>query len=464
MDNNPTNEYINFLFFNRLFNMIQKILDNKVSSIVILLIFHFLFRFVLLSINSFPFNSDEAIVGLMAKHILDGENFLYFYGQSYMGSLDAYLVAFGFMILGEEIWVIRIVQIILYGMVVIFSYLFVEKSFQNKTIAFISSLFLIFPAVNVVLYTTVSLGGYGEALLLGILSFYLAALLFKESTNRKKKIIVYLGLLGLILGLGLYVNPISLTMILPATLFVFWKLVKQNKRKNKLIGIFLIFAVFFLLGSSPFWYSLFFTNGFSVLSEIGGSAVAIEGNSYIQRLISHSISLVLFGPTVILGLRPPWAIELIGGAFIPLIILFWILIIYFLIKMNINLLKDYQFFLPLAGIIIFVAGGFIFTSFGIDPSGRYFLPIVIPLSIFAGYACNRLDKKIVNMLAAITIVFHLYGSVSSGLKDPFITTQFYSPAQIKHTKILDLKKILIGRGRILWIFELLDILSIVVHQ
>ena len=173
-----------------------------------------------MSINAFPFNSDEAIVGLMAKHILDGENFIYFYGQSYMGSLDAYLVALGFLLFGEKIWVIRLIQVILYGLVIIFLYLFVDISFQNKKIAFVSSIFLVFPAVNVVLYTTVSLGGYGEALLLGVISFYIAAFISKDCENQKSINSVHIGILGFLLGIGLYANPISLTMIIPAILFV----------------------------------------------------------------------------------------------------------------------------------------------------------------------------------------------------------------------------------------------------
>jgi hypothetical protein len=36
-----------------------------------------------------PLNSDEAVVGLMARHILDGKRPVFYYGQAYMGSLDA---------------------------------------------------------------------------------------------------------------------------------------------------------------------------------------------------------------------------------------------------------------------------------------------------------------------------------------------------------------------------------------
>ena len=60
-----------------------------------------------------PFNADEAVVALMARHILQGQRPFFFYGQAYMGSLDAYLIAAGFNWFGEQVWVIRGVQAIL---------------------------------------------------------------------------------------------------------------------------------------------------------------------------------------------------------------------------------------------------------------------------------------------------------------------------------------------------------------
>ena len=40
--------------------------------------------------NVIPFNADEAVVALMARHILQGERPVFFYGQAYLGSLDAW--------------------------------------------------------------------------------------------------------------------------------------------------------------------------------------------------------------------------------------------------------------------------------------------------------------------------------------------------------------------------------------
>ncbi len=47
----------------------------------------------LLAADVFPFNADESVVALMARHILQGARPAFFYGQAYMGSLDAVLVA-----------------------------------------------------------------------------------------------------------------------------------------------------------------------------------------------------------------------------------------------------------------------------------------------------------------------------------------------------------------------------------
>src|SRR5215468_6746402 len=41
-------------------------------------------------------DGDEALVGIQAEHILRGELPMYFYGQPYMGSLDAYLASIFF--------------------------------------------------------------------------------------------------------------------------------------------------------------------------------------------------------------------------------------------------------------------------------------------------------------------------------------------------------------------------------
>lgn len=58
-------------------------------------------------------DADEAMVGIQAERILRGQYPTYFYGQVYMGSLEAYLVAPFVALLGPTGWALRLVPIIL---------------------------------------------------------------------------------------------------------------------------------------------------------------------------------------------------------------------------------------------------------------------------------------------------------------------------------------------------------------
>ncbi|HEX8995813.1 MAG TPA: hypothetical protein VF812_07270 [Ktedonobacterales bacterium] len=58
-------------------------------------------------------DGDEAMVGIQAQHILQGARPVYFYGQAYMGSLEAYLVAGVFAVVGSSPWALRAVPIAL---------------------------------------------------------------------------------------------------------------------------------------------------------------------------------------------------------------------------------------------------------------------------------------------------------------------------------------------------------------
>ena len=48
------------------------------------------------------------MVGLQAEHILRGDRPVYYFGQAYMGSLEAYIVAFIFRLTGPAVWAMRL--------------------------------------------------------------------------------------------------------------------------------------------------------------------------------------------------------------------------------------------------------------------------------------------------------------------------------------------------------------------
>lgn len=59
------------------------------------------------------FNSDQAIVGLMAKHLAEGRAFpLFFYGQSYLLAVDAWIAALIFLVAGPSVAALHVSLVI----------------------------------------------------------------------------------------------------------------------------------------------------------------------------------------------------------------------------------------------------------------------------------------------------------------------------------------------------------------
>ena len=81
-----------------------------------------------------------------------------------------------------------------------------------------------------------------------------------------------------------------------------------------------------------------------------------------------------------------------------------------------------------------LAAGFIFSPYGDDPSGRYFLPLMMPMAIFgANLLVTQFSKKRILEYAAILLllVFNFGGIIQAAkINPPGITTQFDKVAQV----------------------------------
>src|SRR5579859_5086906 len=123
---------------------------------------------LILASGTVTFHSDEAIVGLMARHINQGQPIpTFFYGQPYMGSLAPLLVSLAFRLFGENVLAIRLVQSVLYLLFVGTTMLLAFRISGDQRVASAAGLLMALPPTVVTLYTTISLGGYGELLVIG---------------------------------------------------------------------------------------------------------------------------------------------------------------------------------------------------------------------------------------------------------------------------------------------------------
>lgn len=387
-----------------------------------------------------PFNADEAVVALMARHIKAGEFPIFFYGQAYMGSLDAAVISIGFRLFGEHIWVIRALQVVLYLGTVGCTAELGKKITHSRTVGLIAGLLAAVPPVNVVLYTTVTLGGYGEALLIGAVLFLLTLQLGKELGKPP-----YAGAFrvfwmasgwGILAGLGLWGFGLTLIYILPAGIVLIYQ--SWRKRKSRLVYI-LWGGILggFLMGAVPLWMYLHREGAAILLREWAGSAVAGADRApgILQPLV-HLYHLLLLGSSVIFGLRPPWSTRWLMLPLIPFALAFWTAVILLGGRRVFRARSRSDGFLLLAGMSALLLLGFLFTPFGNDPSGRYFVPLMLPLFILAAKMIVEWTpgRELLRAgLVAGLLVFNAGGTVQSLLNyPPGLTTQFDRVAQVDH--------------------------------
>jgi 4-amino-4-deoxy-L-arabinose transferase-like glycosyltransferase len=411
------------------------------------------FKLVLVAQGRVPFNADEAVVALMARHILQGKWPVFFYGQAYMGSLDAFLVAAGFRLFGEQTWVIRLVQTLLYLGTLITTAQLGRRAFGSWRVGALAVLLLAIPTVNVSLYTTASLGGYGEALLLGNLILLVTLQIDRFwREGQTGRLWAAAGIWGFLAGLGLWAFGLTLVYSLPAGLFLLFRLVPLAIRQNKsprLMTLTAFLAAGFLVGSSP-WLAYAVHNGpRQLILELSGSAIAsAETGSFAIRVLNHLVNLLLLGVSVIFGLRAPWDVRWLGLPLLPFAILFWLAVCAWMVRKALRRNRAHGQLL-LLGVVLALLLAFLLTSFGIDPTGRYFLPLAIPLALFAAdwiLVVTRRRRHWVYVLLLLVVGYQFWGNLQAAASPTGLTTQFYPPSQIDHRYDAQLSRFLEAQG------------------
>ncbi len=167
--------------------------------------------------------------------------------------------------------------------------------------------------------------------------------------------------------------------------------------------------------------------------EVLGAAVSVEQGGYLTRAGWHLVYLLLFGLPAAWGLRPPWAVEWLGLPLLPLALILWCGV-----------------YLLLVGVPAVLFTGFIFTNFGADPSGRYFLPLAVPFALAGAEMVAGLER--LNGwrwgIVVFILVYQLWGNVQVALQPkPGFTTQFDQETIINHRYDGDLIAFYWKKGR-----------------
>jgi hypothetical protein len=253
-------------------------------------------------LKNLPFDSDQAIVGLMGLHVLKGEFPILYYGDSYGGALEPFLASVVFLLFGaDRFW--------LHGVSLLFTLLFIISVYQlgselyHRVVGLWAMLTASLPLFYVALYSSMTYGGYMEILWLGNLILVYSHR-WAGRTGSKQPVLFHLFILGFFWGLSWWTYPLSLVYMLTSCLFISWV-----HKSFILKGRCLWAGLGFLLGSLPFWLWNI-KHGFPFFSFVQSA----EGVPYRQK-----ISAIFFNFSQFFGYRPGEAFS--WGAFLFLLLI-----------------------------------------------------------------------------------------------------------------------------------------------
>ncbi|PWU43235.1 DUF423 domain-containing protein [Micromonospora globispora] len=251
------------------------------------------YRLALLLADAPPTNSDEATMGLAALHIARGQDFpVWFYGQAYMGTLEAYLAAPVFAVAGPSVLALRLPTLALYALFLALVWRLARRLGGDRWFALLIVGFLALGSDRIVKNQLIAGGGYPELNPAGV---GLALLTLDLCAGRPVARLPRWAAWGLISGLMIWVDPLLLPYILATgAVLVMWRHRELAGRAGLvMLGALLVGAAPMLLdsvrhGRNPLA---------AVLAAGGGEATA----SWAERL--HG-GLVL-GPPLGMGLCSP---------------------------------------------------------------------------------------------------------------------------------------------------------------
>ncbi len=164
-------------------------------------------------------NADVDTMGIMAMHIAyKGEHPIFFYGQNYMGTLQAYLGVVFFRLFGISVFSLRLGSVLFFTLFLVIMYCLTSLLYTKK-LALITLALLSLGSTIMLDAEIVGLAGYPELLFFGSLLMLLAswlALSYDQysSPNRWPWRSIAYGCWGLAAGLGFWSDFLMLVFIL----------------------------------------------------------------------------------------------------------------------------------------------------------------------------------------------------------------------------------------------------------
>jgi hypothetical protein len=163
-------------------------------------------------------SGDEAVLGVQAERILHGAHPVYFYGQAYMGSWDAYLLAPIVAVFGPSAGAIHAVTLAESLLLVPIAGALAVKLYGRR--ALLPALFItaVLPLYDVITELQM-LGGYVETLVLGTALMLLMTLIAERWDQGRSTRALWI-VAGLLVGLSLWIDVLIAYYLVACTLWL----------------------------------------------------------------------------------------------------------------------------------------------------------------------------------------------------------------------------------------------------
>lgn len=219
---------------------------------LVLLALATLYRLLLLARGWPALDSDAAVIGLMARHILQGDRPTFFWGQNYMGPFEAYFAALLFALFGSSTFLLGFSALLL-TLGFLATVYAIGRIAYGPMVGLLALGWLALSPPFFLLRQLAPIGGYQELLLLGGLILLGVWSRLRLSSTRPSTraewlrcIAVYLAI-GYLAGLGFWSDMLILPVLLVAGAAL---LLGRRREVLSWAGVALLLAV--LIGAWPY--------------------------------------------------------------------------------------------------------------------------------------------------------------------------------------------------------------------
>ena len=315
---------------------------------------------------------DQSVVGLMARHMANGTDFpLFFYGQSYMGSLEPSASALMFKLFGESGFALGLGPA-LFGCIALWALWRWGRDAAGPWGGLLALLGGLFGPLMHFQFQAAARGGYMVGLSIVVLSLYLSSRMAAAlREGRPPRLPAWLAL-GFLAGVGLWSNLIVVPALAVAAFLLAWGM---RWRLWRHVPALAAAAAATVAGVSPWLLDIVRRGGMDALVQGDG------GHSLLAtlRCMLDNYRMFLDGNAL------PRAAGLAFAAAATALVLLGALLAY-LDRRRATPLQNASRAAAAAFAVLFAAT-YGFSSFATVSTGRYWIPIAPSLALLAALAC-----------------------------------------------------------------------------